>query len=345
MFSKKKSQVIKFEQNLCNANSKDNSILFVKVKDVITDKDARVEIPQSHNALIVKSGSDVRFYKEGPIKVFDDKTEIKDWKRGFSVEVIYIAKNGKITIDWGTPNRIMFRDEASNHVVNVGANGEFDIAVDNALQFYKTTAVTADEFDKEAYGDIFRSIVVNLFTDIFLRVLKEKNLTYDQCDANKLQIGKTIGEILSEKFEVEYGVAIKNFIIKKFAWSDEDKAAIEDAAAEKKKQEKLKEYLEELERLDDKQWEREKYLRQLELQDKNAYYEVLKVIGKNKQADAEENNKCPNCGLVYKPTDKFCPHCGKRVSKEPIICPDCGKSNESTAVFCSNCGKKLIKGE
>ena len=35
MFSKKKSQVIKFEQNLCNANSKDNSILFVKVKDVI----------------------------------------------------------------------------------------------------------------------------------------------------------------------------------------------------------------------------------------------------------------------------------------------------------------------
>lgn len=345
MFSKQKGQVIKFDQNLCNANSKDNSILFVKIKDMITDKNAFVEIPQSHNALIVKGGSDVRYYEQGPVNVFDDKTEIKNWKKGFSVEVIYLAKNGKITICWGTPNKITFRDEASNQVVNVGANGEFDICVDNALQFYKTTAVTADEFDREAYGDMFRSIVVNLFTDIFLRVLKEKNLTYDQCDANKLQIGNTIGDILSEKFKKEYGVAVKNFIIKKFVWSDDDMAAIENAAAEKKKQEKLKEYLAEIERLDDKQWERDKYLRNLELQDKNAYYEVLKVIGKNSKDGNAENNKCPNCGLEYKPTDKFCPHCGKRVSKEPIICPDCGKSNNYDAVFCANCGKKLIKGE
>ena len=45
-------------------------------------------------------------------------------------------------------------------------------------------------------------------------------------------------------------------------------AAIENAAAERKKQEKLKEYLAEIERLDDKQWERDKYLRNLELQKK-----------------------------------------------------------------------------
>ena len=176
-----------------------------------------------------------------------------------------------------------------------------------------------------------------------MRVLNDKKLTYDQCDANKLEIGNTIGEILSEKFKAEYGVAIKNFIIKKFVWSDEDMAAIENAAAERKKQEKLKEYLAEIERLDDKQWERDKYLRNLELQDKNAYYEVLKVIG-TKENDAEKS-KCPNCGLEYGPADKFCPHCGKRVSKEPIICPDCGKSNSYDAVFCANCGKKLVKGE
>ncbi len=344
MFSKKKSQKIKFEQNRCNANSKDNSILFVKIKDVVTDKNASVEIPLSHNALIIKGGSDVRYYENGPVKVFDDKTEVKDWKNGFSVEVIYIAKNGKITIEWGTPNKIMFRDEASNHVVNVGANGEFDISVSNALQFYKTTAVTADEFDKESYGDMFRNIVVNLFTDIFLRVLKEKNLTYDECDANRLLIGNMVGEVLDEKFQLEYGVSVRNFIIRKFAWSEEDKEAIKDAAAEKQRQNKLKEYLKELERLDDKNWEREKYLRQLEIQDKNAYYDVLKVIGNN-DLNEKKDYKCPNCGFKYKSSDKFCPHCGKRLSIDPITCPKCGKSNESTAVFCSNCGKKLTQGD
>ena len=342
MFGKKKEQVIKFDQSLCKANALQNEVLFVKVKEVVNTKNAYVEIPQSHTALIVKGGSDVRYYKEGPVRVFDEKSEVKDWKRGFSVEVIYIAKAGKLTVFWGTPNKIMFRDEASNHVVNVAVIGEFDVSICNPLQFYSTTAVSADEFNRENYGDMFRSIVVNQFTDIFLKVLKAKQLTYDQCDENKKEIGENIGEILNNKFQQEYGVSVKNFIIDKFVWDNEDKAAIEEAAAEKKKQDKLKEYLAEIERLDDKQWEREKYLRQLELQDKNAYYEVLKVIGKGKNIENEQVNKCPACGFECKPTDKFCPHCGKRVSKDPIVCPDCGKANEYTAVFCANCGKKLV---
>lgn len=338
MFSPKKVQVIKFDGSLCQANSKDNSVLFVKVKDIITDKNAYVEIPSSHSALIIKGGSDIRYYKEGPVKIFDDKSELKDWKRGFSVEVVYLANNGKITIGWGTPNKIMFRDEASNRVVNVGASGEFDMSVYNALQFYKTTAITADEFDREAYGDMFRNIVVNLFTDIFLSVLKERRLTYDQCDAAKLQIGEDIGNVLNNKFRTEYGVEIKNFIIKRFLWSDEDKAAIEQAAAERTKQQRLREYLDTLERLYDKQPERDKFLRQLELQDKNAYDEVMKIVG-------DVNNvggiKCPFCGANCKSKDMFCPSCGKRVSKDPIVCPACGKSNDHTATFCVHCGNRL----
>lgn len=355
MFNKK-SQIIKFEQNLCDANVNDNSVLFVKVSDRITDKNAFVEIPASHTALIVKGGSDVRYHERGPIEIFDNKNEIKDWKKGFSVDVIYIAKNGKLTINWGTPNQIMFRDEASNRVVRVGANGEFDISVANPLQFFETTAVCAEEFDRKKFSDMYRNIVVNQFTDMFLRVLQEKHLTYDQCDANKLAIGESIGEILDKKFNIENGLSIKNFLIKQFIWSEDDKAAMEEAAAarrqkeldeeeEKKKHARLKEILAELERLDDKQWEREKYLRQLELQDKTAYYEVMKVIGKSDKEEKSEALKCPVCGTEYKPTDKFCPNCGKRVSKEPVICPDCGHSNKYDAKFCANCGKSLIKGD
>ena len=48
MFSKKKNQVIKFEQNLCNAKVDDNEILFVRVSDVVTSADARFEVPITH---------------------------------------------------------------------------------------------------------------------------------------------------------------------------------------------------------------------------------------------------------------------------------------------------------
>lgn len=345
MFSKKKNQVIKFEQNLCNAKVDDNEILFVRVGDVITDPDARFEVPITHDAIVIKGGGDMRYYKSGNYDIFDDKKDIKKWKLGLSVEVIYIPKDTRVLIKWGTPNRLRYRDDASNKVITVGARGEFDVSVTNAEQFFRKVVGAKKEFNLMEFRKRFSETVATEFADIFLKTIEEKQLTYDKFTANKKAIGDSMGKTLSPKFEREWGLSVLNFKIADFDLQDEDMEAIEDAAAEKQRQEKLKDYLAELERLDDKKWEREKYLRQLELQDKNAYYEVLKVIGKNSKTDDEEENKCPNCGLAYKSTDKFCPHCGKRVSKEPIICSNCGKSNESTAVFCANCGKKLVSGD
>ncbi|MCH5162059.1 MAG: SPFH domain-containing protein [Clostridiales bacterium] len=340
---KVKNQVIKFEQNLCNAKLDDNEILFVRVSDVVSSVDARFEVPFTHNAIVIKGGGDVRYYKSGNYDVFDDKKEAKQWKKGMSVEVIYIPKDTQVLIRWGTPNRLRYRDDASNRVITVGARGEFDVSVGNPEQFFRKVVGAKKEFNLMEFRKRFSETVATEFADIFLKIIAERKLTYDQFTANKKEIGNAMGEILCPMFEREWGLLVHNFKIADFDLLDEDMNAIEEFAAEKTKQERMKEYLAELERLADKQWEREKYLRQLELQDKAAYYEVLKVIGNNPTAPRpEEKLLCPNCGCEYKATDKFCPKCGKRVSKDPIICPDCGKANDSTSVFCANCGKKLV---
>jgi len=358
MLNKKKFQVIKFEQNLCNAKVDDNEILFVRVGDIVTSSEARFEVPITHDAIVIKGGGDMRYYKSGNYDVFDDKKEIKNWKRGMSIEVIYIPKDTRVLIQWGTPNRVHYRDEASNKVISIGARGEFDVTVTNPEQFFRKVVGVKKEFNLVEFRKRFRETVATEFADIFLKTVEAKNLTYDKFTANKKAIGDSMGELLSPQFEQNWGLSVLNFKIADFDLDDDDINAIEAAAADKRKEEiekqkqeeaqaRLKEYLAELERLEDKQWEREKYLRQLELQDKTAYYEVLKVIGNRDKIDMgekKEESKCPNCGLEYKATDRFCPHCGKRVSKEPIICQECGKANESTAKFCANCGKKLIGG-
>ena len=285
MFFKKKNQVIKFEQNLCNAKLDDNEILFVRVNDIVDDADARFEVPITHNAIVIKGGGDMRYYNSGNYDVFDDKKEIKKWKSGLSVEVIYIPKDTRVLIKWGTPNRLRYRDEASNKVITVGARGEFDISVTNPEQFFRKVVGVKKEFNLMEFRKRFSETVATEFSDIFLKIIDEKHLTYDKFTANKKDIGESMGNILSPMFESQWGLSVLNFKIADFDLLDEDMEAIEDFAAEKQKQEKLKEYLAELERLDDKQWEREKYLRQLELQDRNAYYEVLKVIGKNKKEE------------------------------------------------------------
>lgn len=341
LFKKQKNQVIKFEQNLCNAKVDDNEVLFVRVNDVVASVDARFEVPFTHTAIVIKGGGDVRHYNSGTYDVFDDKKEKKSWKSGVSVEVVYIPKDTRVLIRWGTPNRLRYRDEASNKVITVGARGEFDVTVSNPEQFFRKVVGVKKEFDLAEFRKRFSETVATEFADIFLRTVDENHLTYDKFTANKKAIGDSMGAILSPMFERDWGLSVLNFKIADFDLRDEDMDAIEDAAAEKQKQERLKEHLAELERLDDKQWEREKYLRQLELQDRAAYYEVLKVMGNHQKPEEKEELKCPACGRDYKPTDKFCPHCGKHVSKEPIICENCGKANDPAAVFCANCGKKL----
>lgn len=339
MFGTKKIQVIKFDQNMCNARVDDNSVLFVRVSDIVSDKNAIIEVPFTHNAIIIKGGGDYAFYKSGNYKVFDSRSEVKDWKRGLSVDVIYIPKETRVLIKWGTPNRLMYRDEASGKVITVGAYGEFDVSVSDPELFFKKVVGVKKEFNLEEFGKRYSETVATEFADIFLRVVSELHLTYDRFTANKKMIGTRIGEILSPMFEKQWGLSVLNFKVADFDLNSDDIAAIEDAAAEVKRQDKVKEYLAELERLDDKQWEREKYLRQLELQDKAAYYEVLKVVGSGKP---QEKQACPFCGSEYEPSAMFCPTCGKRVSKTPITCPDCGRVNDSTAGFCAGCGKKLI---
>lgn len=336
----RKNQVIKFDQNLCHASVDDNSVLFVRVSDVVTDKHAIVEVPFTHNAIIIKGGGDVRYYKSGNYDVLDNRSEVKDWKRGLSVEVVYIPKDTRVLIKWGTRNRLRYRDEASNKVITVGAHGEFDISVTNPEQFFRKVVGAKREFDLDEFSKRYGETVASEFADIFLKIVAEKKLTYDRFSANKKEISQRMGEILNPEFEREWGLSVLNFKIADFNLLDEDMNAIEDFAAEARQRERLKEYLAEIERLDDKQWEREKYLRKLELDDKAAYYEVLKITGLDNEKKLGKD-KCPNCGMNYNVGDPFCPHCGQRVSKEPRKCPDCGKMNEPSAAFCSGCGKRL----
>ena len=352
MFGKKKKQVIKFEQNLCNANLDDNEILFVRVNNVVTDADARLEVPITHDAIVIKGGGDMRYYKSGTYNVFDDKKEVKNWKSGLSIEVIYIPKDTRVLIKWGTPNRVTYRDDMSHKVITVGARGEFDVSVANPEQFFRKVVGVKKEFNLDEFRRRFSETVATEFADLFLKTVTEKKLTYDMFVANKKAIGESMGASLSPLFERDWGLSVLNFKIADFDLDEEDVKAMEQVlideqnkskkdAEEIKAELQMEKYLKELERLDDKQWEREKYLRNLQMHDKVAYYDVLKVIGNGENKKPEEY-KCPHCGLAYDPTAIFCANCGKRVSKAPISCSDCGKLNSFDATFCSNCGKKLL---
>lgn len=368
MLFKKKSQdlkTVKIEDFNIVGDLEHNEILFYRRKfdnkdtACILADDANVEVRRQFEAAVIIGGAGEKWFNNGTYKIFDTKDDYKDYiKNGKSVEVVYVAKNANVTVAFGTESRFTYVDEASNKVITIGGHGKCFVKVANSMRFFGEVVGSTTEFNVEEFQNMFRRIISKSFRDLFYTVIGDLKLTWDQFDRRTSDIEESMGKILNEDLQKKYGLSVHEFTvkinlldeeveeIKKFADNKrkEDKEKREREEKEEKDRQKLKEYLAEAERLADKDWERTQWLKRLELEDNKAYYDVLKVIGSKPEKPEEkpkEDNKCPACGMPFKPTDKFCPNCGGRVSKDPIICPDCRKINEPTARFCAGCGKKL----
>lgn len=59
-------------------------------------------------------------------------------------------------------------------------------------------------------------------------------------------------------------------------------------------------------------------------------------------APPENRVKCPKCGHLNSPDQKFCSNCGAR-SSDDIACPKCAKDVKRADKFCPSCGERIAK--
>ena len=288
MFAKKKRQVIRFEQNLCNAQVDDNNILFVRVSDQITDKDALFEVPLTHIAYVVKGGGYGKVYKSGTYPVFEGNKEVKNWQQGISVDIIYMPKDPNVPIKWGTNEKIKYRDEATGKVVGVAAYGVFDVSISNPEQFYRKVVGAKREFSLKEFQDRFSANVLSEFTAIFFQTVDELKLNSDKFDANKKSIQEKTGRLLNRKFEDEWGVSLNNFIIQYIGVSDINRV---------------------IEKEDDEEQVKNVNVRGALVKEGDLF---CAKCGTKLQ---KEGITCPSCGKRNDPQAQFCVYCGKKIGE------------------------------
>lgn len=326
----------------------ENKMFVRKNVDALEDS-ACVVVEDTHTAILIKDGKMQETLPSGKHPLFEKKKGLFGFthRTGETVSVIYMSKTASLKGLWGTPTQFDFRDPVADVPIKVGVSGEYGINIYDPRQFYLKYIGAHKDCTVESLAADMRERIINEIKPTLAKVMTEKKLSYYNLTEHVKEVATGILPVLQEMLRNDYGLDMKYFLIANVKISEEDKAKVERII--EKRKEKLEErddyrwWVAEYERLEDRAFEREKLMRELEAIDYGKYLEVCKIVGWKPEGDGAVagGRFCPNCGAPYGPNDKFCGKCGHKVGSWKVTCPKCGKENDSGNAFCSSCGAKL----
>ena len=342
----KNTEIIKFEGT--------NTDFFWRIYGEVINPKCRLVIPPTHQAIYIKDGRLQDVLESGMYNIFETV------KKGFlgigkkvdatTLDIIFMNRTIKFNAFWGTYNPIPLRDPITEIPVSLRGNGEFEVGIDNPKKFYLEIVGTEKNFNLDSLRERLAVKMMAYIEPVIAKTMKDLCLSYIDIAQHKKEIADSILPTVNEMFVRDCGLKVYSFTIGVLKIADEEMEAIEENLAERRREikEKLeaKELAAELERLEDKKFDKEVFLRLLEQADRNKYYEVLKIAAANQNNNNNGNNNgaarfCPQCGHSYEPGTRFCPHCGNRLPGDKLVCPECGRELSSDTRFCPDCGHKI----
>jgi len=337
----KKENFIKYEV--------DEKVFFTR--KCVDDYNAKtvIVVPDTHSAIIVKDGQMMDTLDSGSHEIFDTKKSffglIQKKTENHTVEIIYMSKSYELAVKWGTYDQCVLKDCLTGLNVKVGLRGVFRVVVNNPRQFYLKLIGPRQEYDVEMLKTDLTERVRGNIQDVLAEVIDENKIPIIDIETKEREISKKAFPIMNSIIEEPYGLKMISFDIEGFMFNQEDIKAVKDVLKEREEETKekrrkeeqkqdererkeeekreAKEIAAELERLDDKHFERDILLKELEAKDYEKYLEVLKILASRNSSylkvgsGDKVNGKtvgsafCHNCGHSYEEGDQFCPEIGR----------------------------------
>lgn len=351
-----KDDVLRLPENVRKIRLENsNDRLFYRVYGDIREPDAQIIISDPNKAVIIKDGISSGILSAGKYDIYEKgdiskglfgKAKLKE-----AVVVDVIVYNPSLTYEgfWGTSSPIPYRDPETQIPVDIKGRGKYDIRIADVAKFHERLVGSDRDFSMDKLLERVNSFVLQVIKNEFVKVLHELHLGYIDIPLHELEIAERIQPTISEMLNEQYGLFVPLFAIEEFFIDEEKRKEIEQYLKDNRDEEKFKkdakEIASELERLDDKNWERQKYLIGLKREDYDKYLEVVKILGWEKADKNEETKKsaafCPKCGAPIENGQSFCSVCGAQLEALERTCPHCGKTIKSKGKYCPHCGKEL----
>ena len=142
-----------------------------------------------------------RFYN----KVFGDKTP-------FHCEVYFINKTEQMAIKWGTDSKVEYIEPIYGFPIQLGANGEMTLRVDDACKLLIKIVGTEHTLSQQDIIKVFRSFLMVKFKTYMTNYIKINNINIFEIDEKLQQMSTELQEMLMPDFS-EYGVSLVHFFI------------------------------------------------------------------------------------------------------------------------------------
>ena len=343
-----------------------NDVFFWRTSGNVLNPDCSIIVPPTHSAVYIKDGKLQDIYDGGKYKVYEYTKKPGLFNKGkvdaVDVDIIFVNKTIKVLVKWGTKEPIIYREPITENLVHIRGGGEFEVQISNPKQFYLEIIGADKLYTIDSLKERIDTRLMSFFGDALQKVIRENVYSYLDIQTYMKQIGDSILPLINEYMNNDVGLNVTSFTVERLGIQDDEVEKIEKELAEKREELKLKkdskELADELERIADKAyarkkdeseiiWQRELLLKQLQLADKDKYYDVLKILAEHSENNFGNipvtpknnySNKCPKCGKINDLNAKFCIDCGTKLFSEKRYCPECGKEVSDDAKFCMNCG-------
>ena len=270
-------------------------------------------------------------------------------KTPFTAEIYYVNRTVKLDLPWGTQTAIPLEDPKYGLLLNVGAYGQYGIAVNNTRLFLSRIIGAIPHGAIGDYTTIlkyFSGLIAAKTKSVVSEYMIKKQISFLEISAYLSELSDLFREAVRDEFD-RFGVEIVNFFCESIAPNQKD-------------YEKLRGYKEELALGKDFYRER----RSLDIAEElaknpstggianagiglgmglgavNQFGTLFSNIGSTVQAPPANTPACPHCGAGISAGMKFCGACGKPLAAT-TVCPHCSAEIPAGMKFCGNCGASL----
>lgn len=274
-------------------------------------------------------------------------------KTPFTAEIYYVNRTVKLDLPWGTQTAIPLEDPKYGLLLNVGAYGQYGIAINNTRLFLSRIIGAIPHGAIGDYTTIlkyFSGLIAAKTKSVVSEYMIKKQISFLEISAYLSELSDLFREAVCEEFD-RFGVEIVNFFC-------------ESISPNQKNYEKLRGYKEELALGKDFYRER----RSLDIAEElaknpstggianagiglgmglgavNQFGALFSNIGANVAAPSTNTpasaRSCPHCGAGISAGMKFCGNCGQPLAST-TICPHCNAEIPAGMKFCGNCGAAL----